>query len=329
MTAATISVAESARLVGRELLAIKPGETVAIVVDDHSAMEMVRALAEVAASAGAEWAILHQPSRPPERKNELSPMVEAAFEKTDVLISLTGSGGAPAYATRVKELLTEKRIRTMSMVMRELSNFTSGGALADYRALHAEGQALAAIWAAGRTMRITTEAGTDIAAPIGSDTVVVECGYATEPGKNAAFSDGEVSSRPLEGEAEGVIVIDGPGTGIARPATPIRVEVRGGRAVSVSGEGPEAAHLRHILETVPDADNVAEFGIGLNGACLRNGSFQEEKKARGNVHIAFGDNIYYGGTVRCPVHLDMVIYRPTVRLDDRVLVENGVVRLDP
>lgn len=328
MTAATISVAESARLVGRKLLAIRPGENVAIVVDDHSAMEMVRALAEVAASAGAEWAILHQPSRPPERKNELSPMVEAAFEKTDVLISLTGSGGAPAYATRVKELLTEKRIRTMSMVMRGLSNFTSGGALADYRALHAEGQALAAIWAAGRTMRITTEAGTDIAAPIGSDTVVVECGYATEPGKNAAFSDGEVSSRPLEGEAEGVIVIDGPGTGIARPATPIRVEVRGGRAVSVSGEGPEAAHLRHILETVPDADNVAEFGIGLNGACLRNGSFQEEKKARGNVHIAFGDNIYYGGAVRCPVHLDMVIYRPTVRLDDRVLVENGVVRLD-
>ena len=329
MALATIDVAESARLVGRELLAIKPGETVAIVVDDHSAMEMVRALADVAASAGAEWAILHQPSRPSERKNELSPMVEAAFERTDVLISLTGSGGAPAYAARVKELLTEKRIRTMSMVMRSLDNFTGGGALADYRALYAEGRALASIWAAGRTMRITTEAGTDIAAPIGFDTVVVECGYATEPGRNAAFSDGEVSSRPLEGQADGVIVIDGPGTGIARPATPIRMEVRGGKAVSVNGDGPEAAHLRHILETVPDADNVAEFGVGLNGACLRNGSFQEEKKARGNVHIAFGDNIYYGGTVRCPVHLDMVIYRPTVRLDDRVLVEDGVVRLDP
>ncbi len=329
MTPATIDVAESARLVGRELLAIKPGENVAIVVDDHSAMEMVRALADVAASAGSEWTILHQPSRPPERKNQLSPMIEAAFEKTDVLISLTGSGGAPAYAARVKELLEAKRIRTMSMVMRALSNFTSGGALADYRALHAEGRSLAAIWAAGHRMRITTAAGTDIEAPIGSDTVVVECGYATEPGTNAAFSDGEVSSRPLEGKAEGVIAIDGPGTGIARPATPIRVEVRGGRAVSVSGDGAEAAHLRHIVETVPDADNIAEFGIGLNAACLRNGSFQEEKKARGNVHIAFGDNIYYGGTVRCPVHLDMVIYRPTVRLDGRVLVEDGAVRLDP
>ena len=329
MTPATIDVAESARMVGHELLAIKPGENVAIVVDDHSAMEMVRALAAVAASAGAEWAILHQPSRPPERKNELSPIIEAAFEKTDVLISLTGSGGAPAYAASVKDLLKAKRLRTMSMVMRDLTNFTSGGALADYRELYAEGQTLAALWEAGRIMRITTDAGTDIAAPVAADEVIIECGYATEPGTNAAFSDGEVSSRPLEGEAEGVIVIDGPGTGTARPETPIEVEVRGGKVVSVSGEGPEAAHLRHIVETVPDADNVAEFGIGLNGASLRNGSFQEEKKARGNVHIAFGDNIYYGGTVRCPVHLDMVIYRPTVRLDDRVLVENGIVHLDP
>ena len=329
MAAETIDVAESATLVGRELLAIRPGENVAIVIDDHSAMEMVHALAAVARGADAECVILRQPSRPPERKNELSPMIEAAFEKTDVLISLTGSGGAPAYAASVKELLKAKRLRTISMVMRSLEDFTSGGALANYRELYADGQALATLWASGRTMRITTDAGTDIAAPIAADEVIVECGYATEAGMGAAFADGEVSSRPLEGEAEGLFVIDGPGAGIGRPAAPIRVEVRGGRAVSVSGDGPEAAHLRRIVETVPGADNIAEFGIGLNGASLRSGSFQEEKKARGNLHIAFGDNVYFGGTVRSPVHLDMVIYRPTVVLDDRVLVENGVVYLDP
>ena len=66
MTSATISVAESARLVGRQLLAIGPGENVAIVIDDHSVMEMVHALASVAGGIGAECAILHQPSRPPE-----------------------------------------------------------------------------------------------------------------------------------------------------------------------------------------------------------------------------------------------------------------------
>ena len=88
----TVDVAQSADPIGRTLLAIKPGENVAIVCDDDSAMEMVDALASVASGIGAEGVILHQPSRPPERKNELSPLIAAALEKADVLIGLTGSG---------------------------------------------------------------------------------------------------------------------------------------------------------------------------------------------------------------------------------------------
>ncbi|MCY4085592.1 MAG: hypothetical protein OXG37_01570 [Actinomycetia bacterium] len=122
-------------------------------------------------------------------------------------------------------------------------------------------------------------------------------------------------------------MIDGPGSLIGQSASPIRVEVHKGRAVSVSGRGREAAQLRSIKETVANADNIAEFGIGLNGACRQNGRFEEEKKGRGNVHIALGDNTFYGGSVQSPVHLDLVIYRPTVHLDDRVLVEDGTVRL--
>ena len=67
--------------------------------------------------------------------------------------------------------------------------------------------------------------------------------------------------------------------------------------------------------------------IGLNPASRRNGDFEEEKKARGCVHVAIGDNIFYGGTVQCQVHMDMVLYDPTVHLDDQVVVANGVVLL--
>ena len=35
--------------------------------------------------------------------------------------------------------------------------------------------------------------------------VVIECGFATEPGLEAAFSDGEVSQMPVEGSAEGAL----------------------------------------------------------------------------------------------------------------------------
>ncbi len=68
---------------------------------------------------------------------------------------------------------------------------------------------------------------------------------------------------------------------------------------------------------------LAEFGIGLNPLSRRNGDFPEEKKARGDVHAALGDNLFYGGNIQSAVHIDMVMYRPTVWLDQRVIVADG------
>ena len=45
-----------------------------------------------------------------------------------------------------ERLLDARELRSISMVMRTLDNFTSGGALADYDALHVDGESLAAIW---------------------------------------------------------------------------------------------------------------------------------------------------------------------------------------
>jgi leucyl aminopeptidase (aminopeptidase T) len=228
----------------------------------------------------------------------------------------------------VKNLYNAKKLRTISMVMRNLDNFTSGGALADYDALHDEGRQLEALWEKKEHIHITSSAGTDLKAPIAGEKVFVECGFALEAGTEAAFSDGEVSQMPQVNTAEGIIVVDGPIAHIGQPASPISLKVEGGRVVSVSGESPQADELRHIIETIKNADNIAEVGIGLNPACRRNGDFEEEKKARGNVHIAIGDNIFYGGDVRCPVHMDMVIYQPTVIMDGQKVVDQGRLLFD-
>ena len=124
-----------------------------------------------------------------------------------------------------------------------------------------------------------------------------------------------------------MIVVDGPIAHIGVPDSPITVPVRGGRVQAVEGAGSQATELRRIIESIENADNIAEFGIGLNPASRRNGDFEEEKKARGLVHIASGDHVFYGGGTRSPIHMDMVLYNPTVKLDDRVLVEAGTVQL--
>ena len=325
MNPRTIDVTRSADLIIRKLLAVKPGEQVALVCDPHSEMSMVYALAGATQNVGAEYTILMMPTRETDRKNDLTPVIEKGLEAADCLIGLTGASGAPTYSATVKRLYNEKRLRTISMVMRTLDNFTQGGALGDYEALYAEGKHLAAIWREAQQIHLTTPAGTDLRAPIAGETVFVECGYATEPGQEAAFSDGEVSQMPRQDSAQGVIVVDGPIAHIGLPDEPIRLQVVDGRVTAVEGTSRQAIELRQIVESIKNADNIAEIGIGLNPASRQNGDFEEEKKRRGNVHVAIGDNNFYGGDVYSPVHMDMVMYRPTVHFDNRVIVKDGYV----
>lgn len=323
MDSRTIDATRSASLVVSRLLAVRPGEQVALVCDPRSELRMVHALAGAVEVAGGEYTILMIPSRDAGRKNDLTPVVERGLEAADCLVGLTGSGGAPTYAAVVRRLLDAGALRAISMVMRSLDNYTEGAARADYEALLAEGHRLQAVWERAGRIRVTSPAGTDLRADVAGERVIVECGFATEPGQAAAFSDGEVSQMPREGSAEGRIVVDGPVAHLGLPTSPITLEVEGGRVTEVGGNAPESEELRWIVSGVENADNVAEVGIGLNPLSRRNGDFEEEKKARGNVHVALGDNVYYGGSVRSPIHMDMVLYRPTVRLDGRTVVEDG------
>ena len=111
-------------------------------------------------------------------------------------------------------------------------------------------------------MHITSAAGTDISAPVANDMAIIECGDATKVGFMAGLPDGEVSSRPLEGQAQGVFVVDGPCTVLGLPTSPIKITVKDGKVVNIEGDSPEADQLREIVSTVENADNVAEFGVG-------------------------------------------------------------------
>ena len=52
----------------------------------------------------------------------------------------------------------------------------------------------------------------------------------------------------------------------------------------------------------------------------------DEKKA-GTVHIALGGNVDLGGWIEASIHCDLVIERPTVYVDGRLLLLNGENRL--
>ncbi|MEJ2359047.1 MAG: aminopeptidase [Deinococcales bacterium] len=326
MEATTIDLVTVADRLVRVHLGVRPGEEVLLVADPESELGMAYALAGAVQAAGGEYTLALMPSRLERRATELTRVLERGLAGADVLVGLTRASGAPTYARPVAEALQAGRLRALSMVMRPLHNWTRGAATADYEALDALGRGAAATWAAADALHVASAAGTDFRAgvtkePVMGQVVIVECGIARQPGREAAFSDGEVSQRPRAGSARGHLVVDGP---MARLGAGDRIEldVEDGKVVRVTG-GDRARHLEQLLQVVPGLDHVAEVGIGVNASALRNGDFEEEKKAEGNVHVALGDDVFYGGDHTCALHLDMVIRAPDVTLDDRPFVSKG------
>ena len=174
---------------------------------------------------------------------------------------------------------------------------------------------------------ITTPAGTDLYMEMNQMEPIIECGIARNPGDAMAWSDGEVSLGPVIDTTHGKLVIDGPICYYGCPTTPVELRIEKGRIVEVVGGDPKICkEIRRQIAEVKDSDNIAEIGLGLNPACMFNGDFEEEKKARGTCHIAMGNGFYYGQPARSTVHIDMVQYNPTVIFDEGTPEEVLIVK---
>jgi leucyl aminopeptidase (aminopeptidase T) len=73
--------------------------------------------------------------------------------------------------------------------------------------------------------------------------------------------------------------------------------------------------------------NIAEVGIGTNHQAQIDGAILEDEKVLGTVHIALGNNSGMGGKVSVGIHLDGLIRSATLYVDDRILLENGILKI--
>lgn len=322
MSAKVIDGIKAAETLCHKHLNIKPGEEVVIVVDQDTDLEMAFALAGVIQSIGAEYTIAMMPNRTDQKANLMTKFIDKGLEVADVLIGLTKASGAPCYSAVAVKRYYDKKMRSISMVFRSLHHFTRGGATADYDQIAAVAEQLAALWRGGREIRVLTEKGTDLRAPIIPERVRIENGFAREAGEECAFSDGEVFMYPIKG-VDGIAMVDGPLYRLGVPSEPLRLEVKEGRVVKIEGGGRAGAQIKKIVATVPNADNFAEIAVGINPASLKNGDFEEEKKALGNVHIALGKN----PVVYSDIHMDLVIYDCTVIIDGKTVMQDGALIL--
>ncbi len=175
-----------------------------------------------------------------------------------------------------------------------------------------------------KEVKIVTDSGTDLVFNVDGRQAIASGGDFSEPGTGGNIPSGEVYIAPVEGTANGTLVIDASSrnrhkTELIRE--PIIIKIRKGRILSIKGE-VEADLLKESFDWArerakyPDrVDHLCELGIGMNKHAKVIGTTIIDEKARGTAHIAFGSNYWFGGTVRTIIHLDQVFRDPAIYVD--------------
>jgi 2,5-dihydroxypyridine 5,6-dioxygenase len=147
------------------------------------------------------------------------------------------------------------------------------------------------------------------------------------------FPTGELNVPPVEGSANGRLVIDLTMHQLGRLHEPIALEIRDGRVVEIEG-GADARSLRDYLDAYGDENAYmcpAEASVGVNRKALIRGVQREDKNIFGAMHFGLGTNVDVGGTVHSAIHMDGVILEPTLYVDGDLRIDGGrfSVPVDP
>ena len=195
---------------------------------------------------------------------------------------------------------------------------------ADYHAIAERSERLAALLTRGKLARVTTPAGTDITLSIEGRDGIADTGLLTQRGAFGNLPAGEAFLAPVEGTAEGTIVVDGSVGDSGALSEPITLVVAGGYVTEIRGD--ETGQLERLLEPHGrDAYSIAELGIGTNDRARIVGNVLEDEKVLGTVHIAMGNNAFMGGRVNVPSHHDAVLRRPDLFIDGMAIMKAGEI----
>jgi len=308
---------KAARTAVRKCLAVKKGETV-MVITDGPLEKIGRLLWDACRQVGAEAMLAEIIPRKTSGEEPPGALADC-MKKADVLIIPTSKSLSHTKARR-DACRMGARCATLPGITPDTMRRTLN---ANYQKIAKLSIRLARILTRGSTAQVTTPAGTDIRMSIKGRKGHPDTGLVHKRGDFSNLPAGEAYLAPVEGSAQGTIVIDGciGETGVLRK--PIAMTVRDGYVTAISG-GAQVKVLRRAIQGLgKKARNIAELGIGTNDKARVVGSSLEDEKVLGTVHIAIGDNASMGGKISVASHLDAILLKPTLIIDRRTIMKDG------
>ncbi|WP_144906059.1 aminopeptidase [Halobellus captivus] len=308
------------------------GDDIVIVSDTGMDPTVWSVLNKAARSLGHKPTVVVMPQSEYSHAEPPRPVTDAMLG-ADLILMATSKG--LGHSDAGSEVIgAGKKVILMSEITPE--TLASGAAAADYDEIKRTGDKVKQKWDAGSTVKITSDAGTDLVADISGQQASVHAARCDEGNDQledddhssvriCAFPDGESPITPVFGTTNGTIVWDTTMHEIGAIDDPIHAEVEDGFVTEITG-GHEARKLRAFLDQFDDPNvyNIGEISVNTNPGAEITGRLREDKKASGYLHIAVGS----GGDVDAAVHIDGVLGGATLLIDDEVIVQDGEIALE-
>lgn len=278
----------SSKAILMNCLALQANETFLVVADERK-RDIGEAIWEAGKQLGAEAMLMVMKER--EKSGQEPPAaVAAAMKSADVVVCVTQHSLTHTKA-RKEAAANGTRLATMPAITEDM--FLAGAISADYTQVKALTERVTEMLTRASTVRIE-KGGKSLTFSIADRNGVPSTGMYVNPGESGNLPSGEAYIAPLEGTAEGQILVDGSIAGIGKIDSPLLLTVQNGRITEAEGTSAE-----RLLQMLGDQDGrmLGEFGIGTNDKARITGVVLEDEKVYGTIHVAFGSNNTFGGTI--------------------------------
>jgi len=319
-----IELMKSAEIAVKTCLGCKGGENLLIISDIYQSQRIPEMLMGAAHSIGANPTMATMlPRKFP--GEEPPPPIAEAMKSADAIAAVPMM--SITYSKAVEEATKAgARILLMPAITEELM---ARAIAIDYQTLAKRTQKGLELLRRAKKVRLTTEAGTDLTMEFTSERkgFMVD-GLCLAPGEKDWLPAGSFHMAPLEGLAEGRLVVDVSLVPCGILKSPVEMTVKKGMVVDIQG-GKEAKVYKEFLSSFKDPNvyNLAEIGIGTNPQAKYTGAPIEDERVEGGVIVGIGQNILHGGKVKAKTHTDAIVLSPNLEMDGKMFIENGKLKL--
>jgi leucyl aminopeptidase (aminopeptidase T) len=169
----------------------------------------------------------------------------------------------------------------------------------------------------GNTVHVTTPSGTDLKFSIAGRNGHIDNGIYREKHDWGNLPAGESYTAPVEGSAEGKLVV--PKGWYPKLEEDMTLLFEKGFVTGVHGGGRVGEEFIRTFD-FPNPNflhrrNCAELGIGTNPLAKKIDNPLEAEKIKGTIHIAVGDSSHVGGVSESDLHVDFILCEPSLTID--------------